>query len=120
MELTWSLNRTLPLTSSSSSCPKIAIFGQDEELEVKGNVLFKDQVNSMKPPAPILNVPQSVSIITDEDILNQGFRALGDIVRYVPGIHSTQGEGHRDAMVIRGIRTTSDFYLDGHLGKNQM
>ena len=24
MELTWSLKRTLPLTSSSSSCPKIA------------------------------------------------------------------------------------------------
>ena len=90
-----------------------AIFGQDEELEVKGNVLFKDQVNSMKPPAPILNVPQSVSVITDEDILNQGFRALGDIVRYVPGITSTQGEGHRDAMVIRGIRTTSSFYQDG-------
>ena len=90
-----------------------AIFGQDEELEVKGNVLFKDQVNSMKPPAPILNVPQSVSIITDEDILNQGFRALGDVVRYVPGITSTQGEGHRDAMVIRGIRTTSSFYQDG-------
>ena len=90
-----------------------AIFGQDEELEVKGNVLFKDQVNSMKPPAPILNVPQSVSIITDEDILNQGFRALSDIVRYVPGVHSTQGEGHRDAIVIRGIRTTADFYLDG-------
>ena len=90
-----------------------AIFGQDEELEVKGNVLFKDQVNSMKPPAPILNVPQSVSVITDEDILNQGFRALGDIVRYVPGITSTQGEGHRDAMVIRGVRTTSSFYQDG-------
>ena len=90
-----------------------AIFGQDEELEVKGNVLFKDQVNSMKPPAPILNVPQSVSVITDEDILNQGFRALGDVVRYVPGITSTQGEGHRDAMVIRGIRTTSSFYQDG-------
>ena len=90
-----------------------AIFGQDEELEVKGNVLYKDQVNSMKPPAPILNVPQSVSIITDEDILNQGFRALSDIVRYVPGVHSTQGEGHRDAIVIRGIRTTADFYLDG-------
>ena len=40
-----------------------AIFGQEEELRVKGNVLFKDQVNSMKPPAPILNVPQSVSIV---------------------------------------------------------
>ena len=90
-----------------------AIYAQDEELEVKGNVLFKDQVNSMKPPVPIINVPQAVSIITDEDILDQGFRALGDIVRYVPGIHTTQGEGHRDAVVIRGVRTTADFYQNG-------
>ena len=91
----------------------LAIYAQDEELEVKGNVLFKDQVNSMKPPVPIINVPQTVSIITDEDILDQGFRALGDIVRYVPGIHTTQGEGHRDAVVIRGVRTTADFYQNG-------
>ena len=90
-----------------------AIYAQDEELEVKGNVLFKDLVNSMKPPVPIINVPQAVSIITDEDILDQGFRALGDIVRYVPGIHTTQGEGHRDAVVIRGVRTTADFYQNG-------
>ena len=90
-----------------------ATYAQDEELEVKGNVLFKDQVNSMKPPVPIINVPQAVSIITDEDILDQGFRALGDIVRYVPGIHTTQGEGHRDAVVIRGVRTTADFYQNG-------
>ena len=90
-----------------------AIYAQDEELEVKGNVLFKDQVNSMKPPVPIINVPQAVSIVTDEDILDQGFRALGDIVRYVPGIHTTQGEGHRDAVVIRGVRTTADFYQNG-------
>ena len=86
---------------------------QDEELEVKGNVLFKDQVNSLKPPVPIINVPQAVSIVTDEDILDQGFRALGDIVRYVPGIHTTQGEGHRDAVIIRGVRTTADFYQNG-------
>ena len=86
---------------------------QDEELEVKGNVLFKDQVNSMKPPVPILNVPQTVTIITDEDILDQGFRAIADIVRYVPGVVTTQGEGHRDALVIRGVRTTADFYQDG-------
>ena len=86
---------------------------QDEELEVKGNVLFKDQVNSMNPPVPILNVPQTVTIITDEDILDQGFRAIADVVRYVPGVVTTQGEGHRDALVIRGVRTTADFYQDG-------
>ena len=90
-----------------------AIFGQDEELEVKGNVLFKDQVNSLKPPMPILDVPQSVNIITDDDIRNQGFRQIGDIIRYTPGVNTSQGEGHRDAVVFRGVRSTADFYQDG-------
>ena len=53
-----------------------AIFSQDEQLEVKGNVLQKDQVNSLQPPMPVLDVPQSVSIITVEDIRNQGFRQI--------------------------------------------
>jgi len=86
---------------------------EDEQLEVKGNVLFKDRVNSLNPPVPIINVPQTVSIITDEDILERGYRAISDIVRYVPGVVTTQGEGHRDALVIRGVRTTADFYQDG-------
>ena len=67
----------------------------------------------MNPPVPIINVPQTVSIITDEDILERGYRAISDIVRYVPGVVTTQGEGHRDALVIRGVRTTADFYQDG-------
>ena len=90
-----------------------AIFTQDEELEVKGNVLQKDQVNSLKPPMPVLDVPQSVSIITDEDIRNQGFRQIGDLIRYTPGVNTSQGEGHRDAVVFRGVRSTADFYQDG-------
>ena len=84
-----------------------------EEVEVKGKVLYVDQVNSLKPPVPILDVPQSVSVITDEEIKNQGFRAIGDIIRYTPGVNTSQGEGHRDAVVFRGVRSTADFYQDG-------
>ena len=47
-----------------------------EEVVVKGNVLYTDQVNALKTPVPVLDVPQSVSIITDEDIRKQGFRAM--------------------------------------------
>ncbi len=90
-----------------------AIFSQDEELQVKGNVLQKDQVNSLQPPMPVLDVPQSVSIITVEDIRNQGFRQIGDLIRYTPGVNTSQGEGHRDAVVFRGVRSTADFYQDG-------
>ena len=90
-----------------------AVYAQDETLEVKGKVLYKDQVNSLKPPVPILNVPQSLSVITDEDIKLQGFRQIGDLIRYTPGVNTSQGEGHRDAVVFRGVRSTADFYQDG-------
>jgi catecholate siderophore receptor len=84
-----------------------------EEVVVKGNVLYTDQVNALKTPVPVLDVPQSVSIITDEDIRKQGFREISDIVRYIPGVTTSQGEGHRDAVVFRGVRSTADFYMDG-------
>ena len=84
-----------------------------EEIIVKGNVLYADQVNALKTPVPILDVPQTVSIVTDDDIRKQGFRGIGDIIRYVPGVNTSQGEGHRDAVVFRGVRSTADFFQDG-------
>jgi len=84
-----------------------------EEVVVKGNVLYSDQVTALKTPVPILDVPQTVSIITDVDIRKQGFRELGDIVRYTPGVNTSQGEGHRDSVVFRGVRSTADFFQDG-------
>ncbi len=84
-----------------------------EELVIKGNVLQADQVAALKTPIAVINVPQTVSIFTDEEIKRQGFRQLGDIVRYTPGVNSSQGEGHRDAVVFRGVRSTADFFQDG-------
>ena len=96
----------------------ITIFAQEnssdpEEIIVKGKVLYSDQVTALKTPVPIIDVPQTLSIVTDEDIRKQGFRDLGDIVRYTPGVNTSQGEGHRDSVVFRGVRSTADFYLDG-------
>ncbi len=93
-----------------------SIFSQDQDVEeivVKGKVLYSDQVTALKTPVPIIDVPQTLSIVTDDEIRRQGFRELGDIVRYTPGVNTSQGEGHRDAVVFRGVRSTADFYLDG-------
>ena len=84
-----------------------------DEIIVKGKVLYSDQVNALRTPVPISDVPQTLSIVTDEDIRKQGFRELGDIVRYTPGVNTSQGEGHRDSVVFRGVRSTADFYVDG-------
>ncbi len=84
-----------------------------EEILVKGKVLYSDQVTALKTPTAIIDVPQSLSIVTDEEIRKQGIRELGDIVRYTPGVNTSQGEGHRDSVVFRGVRSTADFYQDG-------
>ena len=92
-----------------------SVFAEEEveEIVVKGKVLYSDQVNALKTPVEIVNVPQAVSIVTDEDIRKQGIREIGDIVRYTPGVNTSQGEGHRDAVVFRGVRSTADFFQDG-------
>ncbi|HEX7942096.1 MAG TPA: TonB-dependent siderophore receptor, partial [Gemmatimonadaceae bacterium] len=38
---------------------------------------------------------------------------MADVVRYIPGVTMAQGEGHRDAPVIRGQSSTADFFVDG-------
>jgi catecholate siderophore receptor len=93
--------------------PVLAESSDFEEILVKGRVLQSDQMNALKIPTPIIDVPQSLSIVTDEDVRKKGFKEIGDIVRYTPGINTSLGEGHRDAVVFRGVRSTADFYQDG-------
>ena len=84
-----------------------------EEIIVNGKVLFSDQVNALRAPTPIIDVPQSLSITTAQDILDRGFTSISQIVNYTPGVNNSQGEGHRDAIVFRGVRSTADFFIDG-------
>ncbi|MEL6258036.1 MAG: TonB-dependent receptor plug domain-containing protein, partial [Pseudomonadota bacterium] len=84
-----------------------------DTIEVIGEFLYSDQVNSVKAPTPIIDVPQSLSITTAEQIALQGFNAISDLVLYTPGVTASQGEGHRDAVVFRGVRSTADFFIDG-------
>ena len=72
-----------------------------------------DGSGALKMQLPLIDVPQSLSITNSLEIKQRGFRELGDIVRYTPGINTSQGEGHRDSIVFRGVRSTADFFLDG-------
>lgn len=69
---------------------------------------------SVKTPTPIIDVPQSLTIIGSEEIIARGFDSIGQIIDYTPGVNNSQGEGHRDAVVFRGVRSTADFFIDGN------
>ncbi|MBK1661058.1 TonB-dependent receptor [Paracraurococcus ruber] len=66
-----------------------------------------------KTDTPLRDVPQSVTVITQEAIRDLSAQNLGDILRYVPGAGYAQGEGNRDTPVLRGQSTTSDLFVDG-------
>jgi len=69
--------------------------------------------SATKTPTALIDIPQSITIVSRELIKDQLMMSMADVVRYVPGITMAQGEGHRDAPVIRGNSTTSDFYVNG-------
>jgi catecholate siderophore receptor len=62
---------------------------------------------------PLLDVPQSVTVVTHELIEDQMMMSMGDAVRYVPGITAHQGENNRDQIIIRGNNSSADFFVDG-------
>lgn len=84
-----------------------------DEIIVTEQHLYSHQVNSLRSPTPIIDVPQSLSILSSEQIALQGLTSVSDIINYTPGVNTSQGEGHRDAVVFRGVRSTADFYVDG-------
>jgi catecholate siderophore receptor len=84
-----------------------------DETVVVGNSLAADTVSSLGTPTAVLDVPQSLSITSADVIDERGFNSIGDIIDYTPGVNQSQGEGHRDAVVFRGVRSTADFFVDG-------
>ena len=66
-----------------------------------------------KTLTPLRDIPQSISVVTKEQIRDQSMSSVADVVAYVPGITAHQGENNRDQLVIRGNNTSADFFLNG-------
>ncbi|HMF27963.1 MAG TPA: TonB-dependent receptor plug domain-containing protein, partial [Candidatus Cybelea sp.] len=66
-----------------------------------------------KTNTPLINIPQSVTVLTKSYIRDQSFQSIDDAVRYVPGVIPHQGEGNRDELVIRGVDSSANFFVNG-------
>jgi len=72
-----------------------------------------NSVTATKTDTPLIDVPQTVNVVTREQIEDQAHHGMADVLRYVPGVTVGQGEANRDQITIRGQNTTADFFLDG-------
>lgn len=88
----------------------------DDQVIVNGErVAYSDDrtATATKTDTALIDIPQSISLITRDLIDDQMMRSMADVVQYVPGVAMGQGEGHRDAPTLRGNSSTADFYVDG-------
>jgi catecholate siderophore receptor len=78
-----------------------------------GGYLTESVSSATKTLTPLRDIPQSITVVTNEQIRDQSMQSVADVVSYVPGIMSHQGENNRDQLVIRGDNTSADFFLNG-------
>ncbi|MES2783209.1 MAG: TonB-dependent siderophore receptor [Pseudomonadota bacterium] len=75
--------------------------------------LATNSVTATKTDTPLIDIPQTINVVTRDQLDDQAHHSLADILRYVPGTTVGQGEGNRDQITLRGQNTTADFFLDG-------
>jgi catecholate siderophore receptor len=61
----------------------------------------------------LLDVPQSVSVVTQENLRDRAALTSKDALDYVSSVVAGQGEGRRDEFYIRGFYSLRDASLDG-------
>ncbi|CAB1277380.1 TonB-dependent receptor [Candidatus Nitrosacidococcus tergens] len=69
--------------------------------------------SAMRTDTPLKDTPQSVYVLPKELLRDQNVQSIGDAMRNVPGVTVNLGEGNRDEVVIRGIDTKFDFFVNG-------
>src|SRR5438093_7620855 len=85
---------------------------QDERTGTVG-VFANSTSVATKINTPLVNIPQSLSVVTREFISDNSFQNLTDITRYVPGVDVHQGEGNRDELSIRGVDSSANCFVNG-------
>ncbi|RJT25790.1 TonB-dependent siderophore receptor [Chakrabartia godavariana] len=93
--------------AAGDEVPTIIVTGQAD------GYVATNSVSALKTDTPLIDVPQTVSVITRQQLDDQAQHSIADVLRYVPGTTVGQGEGNRDQITIRGQNTTADFFVDG-------
>jgi catecholate siderophore receptor len=74
------------------------------------------EVESPKTTAPLLDTPQTVTVISDQILRRQNLLTLRDALATIPGITFGAGEGgggYGDAINLRGYTASNDITQDG-------
>ncbi len=91
------------------------VIGVQARDTVSVSASIADFISMQKFPEPLIDTPQSVTVIPQFVMQDQGLSTLRDTLRNVPGISLAAGEAgaQGDNLTIRGFTARNDIFLDG-------
>lgn len=103
-------------TSAAAYAEDVTADDENRTIIVTGasdGYVASNSVTATKTDTALIDIPQTINVVTREQLEDQAHHSLSDVLRYVPGTTIGQGEGNRDQITLRGQNTTADFFLDG-------
>ena len=92
----------------------LEIHAATESVEVRDD--SRVVLSSTKHTEPLLDTPQTINVIPKEVMEEQGATTLRDVLKNVPGLTITAGEGGNpagDNLTLRGFSARNDIFVDG-------
>ncbi len=87
-----------------------------EPVAARVEVNDRPEITSPLYTAPLRDTPQTITVIPQQVIQQQGATTLRDVLRNVPGLTMTAGEGGTpagDNLNLRGFSARNDVFVDG-------
>lgn len=98
------------VTAQAQTLPQVDVTSDQTH---GANYAPADSTTAAKVNTPLRDIPQTVNVVTQEVMRDQGARSVQDVMKTVPSVGLATGDGQRDATVIRGFSALYDIYLDG-------
>ncbi len=102
--------QTASSAESDATLPEVKVIGS-RELPPTYNP--PTAVSGTKIEAPLRDIPQTINVIPQQILRDQGVRSMQDALKSVPGIGLSHGDGQRDQVTIRGFSAIADQFVDG-------
>lgn len=102
----------------------LSVFAQQNEtvlpvVQVHGNAEQEatynpsHAVSATKIEAPLRDIPQTINVVPQQILRDQNARSMESVLKTVPGVGLSHGDGQRDQVTIRGFSAIADQFIDG-------
>lgn len=100
---------TASAQTAADNLPQVQVTGS----RANDGYVAPTAVSATKSEAPLRDIPQTINVVPTQVIKDQNALSLQDVLKNVPGLGLSTGDGQRDQVFIRGFTAIGDQFVDG-------